>query len=87
MLKKCSRCQSEADVSFVCVFSTLGAKPRRQKCSAAVLFCHRCLSDLLADRQCFGPEDLRNSVNNAYTHVQRALAPPADRAAPPEPAI
>jgi hypothetical protein len=78
MMKRCSRCQSEAEVSFVCVFSTLGTKPRRQKCSAAVLYCHRCVRDLLADHGCFGPDDLRNAVNNAYTDVQRALGPPAD---------
>jgi hypothetical protein len=85
MLKKCSRCESEAKVSFVCVFSTLGAKPRRQKCSAAVLFCHGCMRGLLADSGCFGPELLRISVHNAYTHVEQALGPPADRAAPSEP--
>jgi hypothetical protein len=87
MLKRCSRCSGEADLSLVCVFSTLGAKPRRQKCSAAVLFCHSCMRDLLADRGCFGPDDLWNSVNNAYTHVERALREPADGAGPPEPAI
>jgi hypothetical protein len=87
MLKRCSRCQSEADLSFVCIISTLGAKPRRQKCSGAVLFCHPCMRDLLADRGCFGPDDLRNSVNNAYTDVEQALAPPAGGDGPPEPAI
>ena len=80
MLKRCSRCPSEAEVFFVCVFSTLGAKPRRLKCSAAVLFCHPCMRDLLADRGCFGPDHVRNCVNKAYTHVARALAPPADGA-------
>jgi hypothetical protein len=85
MLKKCSRCQSEAEVSFVCVISTLGATPRRQKCSAAVLFCHPCLRDLLADRGCFGPNHIRNSVNNAYTDVERALATPAEGAGAPSP--
>jgi hypothetical protein len=87
MLKRCSRCQSEAEVSFVCVFSTLGASPRRQKCSAAVLFCHRCMRHLLADGGCFGPDDLRNSVNKAYTDVEQALAPPAGGARPPETTI
>lgn len=87
MLKQCSRCSCEADLSLVCVFSTLGAKPRRQKCSAAVLFCHRCMRDLLADPGCFAPDDLRNSVNNAYTHVGRVLGPPEDGAGPPEEAI
>ncbi len=84
MLKKCSCCQSEAEVSFVCVFSTLGAKPRRQKCSAAVLFCHRCMRGLLAEGGCLGPDHLRNAVNNAYTDVERALAPAADGAGPPK---
>jgi hypothetical protein len=87
MLKVCCRCSHEAQVSLVCVFSTLGASPRRQKCSAAVLFCHRCMRDLLADGGCFGPDHLRNSVNKAYTDVEHALAPPPDGAGPPELAI
>lgn len=71
MLKSCSRCSHEAEFSVVCVFSTVGLRPRRQKCSAAVLYCRACLRDLLDDGQTF-PYDLWKSVNNAYTHVDRA---------------
>jgi len=66
MLKRCSQCPSEAQLSVVCVISTLGSSPRRQKCSAAVQFCHRCLRDLLAGGG-LGTDDLKRSVNNAFT--------------------
>src|SRR5207249_3080142 len=65
MLKLCSRCSREAELSVVCVISTVGSSPRRQKCSPAVLFCHRCMRDLLADGANFGTDDLRKSVNTA----------------------
>lgn len=75
MLKRCSRCPHEAEVSIVCVISTVGFTPRRQKCSVAVLFCHRCLRDLLAKRGRLFTDDLHNSVNNAYTHINAGEPP------------
>jgi len=87
MLKRCSRCSREAEVSFVCVLSTLGARPRRQKCSAAVLFCHRCMRDLLADGGHVFTDDVRKSVNNAYTQIDRAFAQPGEAPGPQERAI
>jgi hypothetical protein len=73
MLKLCCRCSREAELSVVWVISTVGTSPRRQKCSPAVLFCHRCMRDLLADDANFGTDDLRKSVNTAYTHMDRSL--------------
>jgi len=75
MLKRCNRCSREAEVSIVCVISTVGFTPRRQKCSAAVLFCHRCLGDLLVRRGRLLTDDLQKSVNNAYTHSGAGVAP------------
>jgi hypothetical protein len=68
MLKSCSRCSNEAEISVVVVVSTVGSRPRRQKCSTAVPFCHGCMRDLLAGGHLL-TDDLRKSVNNAYTHV------------------
>jgi len=73
MLKSCSRCSREAELSVVCVVSTLGTRPRRQKCSAAVLFCHRCMRDLLEEGGHILSDNFRTSVNNAYTQMDRAL--------------
>jgi hypothetical protein len=78
MLKSCCRCSHEAEFSIVCVFSTVGLRPRRQKCSAAVLYCRACLRTLLDEDQ-FLPSDLWESVNNAYTHVERPMEDPTDR--------
>ncbi len=70
MLKSCSQCSHEAEVSVVVVVSTVGSRPRQQKCSAAVLFCRGCMRDLLAGGHLL-TDDLQKSVNNAYTHVNR----------------
>ncbi len=70
MLKSCTQCSHEAEVSVVVVFSTIGARPRRQKCSSAVLFCRGCMRELLAGGHLL-TDDLRESVNNAYTHVDQ----------------
>ncbi len=86
MLKLCSRCSREAEVSFVCVLSTLGARPRRQKCSAAVLFCHRCMRDLLAAGGHLCTDHVRTSVNSAYTQINRAFTQPGDGPGSQEPA-
>jgi hypothetical protein len=66
-------------MSVVVILSTVGTSPRRQKCSAAVLFCHRCLRDLLVDGAHLLTDDLRKSVNNAYTHINRPLVAGIDR--------
>ena len=79
MLKPCRCCGSESELSIVCVVSTVGIRPRRQKCSAAVLFCRACMADLLADGGHLWTDDLRKSVNNAYTHVDRPTEDGPDR--------
>lgn len=71
MLKACTRCSLEAELSVVCVVSTVGITPRRQKCSPAVLFCHQCMQDLLARRGRLVTGQLQKSVNAAYTHIKR----------------
>ena len=76
MTKRCSRCSREAELSVVWVISTVGSKPRHQKCSTAVLFCHRCMKDL-AERGHWPTDDLQKSVNNAYTHIDRPAFPSA----------
>jgi hypothetical protein len=78
MLKRCSRCSHEAEVSIVCVISTVGFIPRRQKCSVTVLFCHRCFGDLLAKRGRLFTDDLHNAVNGAYTCVRPGVPPSVD---------
>lgn len=76
MLKPCSCGSREAVFSVVCVISSVGIRPRRQKCSTAVLFCRECMADLLADDGRLWADRIRESVNNAYTHVG---GPPEDR--------
>jgi hypothetical protein len=78
MPKRCSRCAREAELSVVWVISTVGATPRRQKCSVAVLFCRRCMRDLLVEHGRWFTDDLQTSVNNAYTHIDRPVTPPVE---------
>jgi hypothetical protein len=75
MPKSCSRCAREAELSVVWVISTIGSTPRRQKCSVVVLFCHRCMRDLLAEHGRLFTDDLQKSVNDAYTRVNRPSNP------------
>lgn len=78
MLKRCSLCSGEAELSMVCVLSSIGIAPRRQKCSAAVLFCHKCVPRRLRDGGHLFTDDVQKSVNDAYTHVNSPSAVGAD---------
>jgi hypothetical protein len=75
MLKRCIRCSREAELSIAHVISTIGVGPRIQKPSTVVLFCHRCMHDLLDAGANLLPEDIRESVNNAYTRINRPSTP------------
>jgi hypothetical protein len=72
MLKPCSHCSREAELSIICVISTVGVRPRRQKSSKTVLFCHGCIRDLLAGGAHLLTGDLQKSVNNAYTRMNHS---------------
>ena len=77
--KKCEFCGDPAQYSLAFVLSTLGVRPRRQKCSSVVLICDDCIHTLYeSDPQI--PEELQNALKRAYTalnsvptdHTQRS---------------
>jgi len=74
MPKLCSRCSRPAQFSLVFVVSSVGISPRRQGCSAAVLFCDDCLRELCeSDRLC--TDTFKKAVNRALTALnQRSRA-------------
>ena len=43
--KKCEFCGDLAQYSLAFVLSTVGVRPRRQKCSSVVLICDDCIRD------------------------------------------
>jgi len=68
MLKRCSQCTREAEFSMVIVISTVGASPRRQKSSSAILFCGECMRDAFGGGQSM-PGTVRDRVNDALTRL------------------
>jgi hypothetical protein len=77
--KKCEFCGDPAQYSLAFVLSTVGVRPRRQKCSSVVLICGDCIQTLYeSDPQI--PEELQNALKRAYTtlnsvptdHTQRS---------------
>lgn len=64
--KKCEFCGDPAQYSLAFVLSTVGVRPRRQKCSSVVLICDDCIHTLYeSDPQI--PEELQNALKRAYT--------------------
>jgi len=77
--KKCEFCGDPAQYSLAFVLSTVGVRPRRQKCSSVVLICDDCIQTLYeSDPQI--PEELQIALKRAYTalnsvptdHTQRS---------------
>lgn len=78
--KKCEFCGDPAQYSLAFVLSTVGVRPRRQKCSSVVLICDDCIHTLYeSDPQI--PEELQNALKRAYTTINLA---PADHSQRPE---
>jgi hypothetical protein len=74
--KKCEFCSQPAQYSLAFVLSTVGVRPRRQKCSSVVLICDKCIREFYeSDPQI--PEELQNALKRAYTTLNSA---PTDRA-------
>jgi hypothetical protein len=78
--KKCEFCGDPAQYSLAFVLSTVGVRPRRQKCSSVVLICNDCIRTLYeSDPQM--PEELQTALKRAYTCLNSA---PTDNGQRPE---
>jgi hypothetical protein len=79
-MKACEFCGDPAQYSLAFVLSTVGVRPRRQKCSSVVLMCNDCIRTLYeSDPQI--PEELQNALKHAYTTLNSA---PTDHGQRPE---
>jgi hypothetical protein len=76
--KKCEFCGDPAHYSIAFVLSTLGIRPRRQKCSSVILICDDCIQTLYeSDPQI--PEELQNALKRAYTTLKSVPTAHAER--------
>jgi hypothetical protein len=70
MPTSCSNCSESVHCSVVVTLSSIGARPRVQSYSTAVLFCERCIREFI-ERLC--SEQLQTSVNGALTTLHQRL--------------
>ena len=68
-LRICNRCGLPASFSLACLPSTIGQKPRRQKCSRSVLFCASCICGFCEALASAAPDPLIGSLIEAYTQL------------------
>ena len=72
---KCSCCGQTAQYSVASVISTKGVRPRRQRCSPAVVFCETCIRELCD----FAVSPLmQNALKSAYTAINSPSAARCD---------
>src|ERR1035438_1805359 len=65
--KSCSCCTRPADFSLAFLDSTIGVRPRGQKCTQTVPFCNSCLSTALPFLASTPLQDLEQPLRDAYT--------------------
>lgn len=65
--KSCSRCHRPADFSLAFLLSTIGVRPRGQKCTQTVPFCKSCLSTAIPFLASTPLQDLEEPLRDAYT--------------------
>ena len=63
------RCGARAEYSICIVISSLGVRPRQQKCGTAQLFCAACIQKLMSNRWSMEASGVRESLRQAYTAI------------------
>lgn len=67
--KPCCRCSAPAAFSLALLLSTVGVKPRVQKCSQTILLCPSCIHDAIALLGTSPLNQLQQPLTNAYTAI------------------
>jgi hypothetical protein len=65
--KSCSRCERPADFSLAFLVSTIGVRPRGQKCTQTLPLCKSCLSTAIPFLASTPLQDLQEPLRDAYT--------------------
>ena len=76
------RCGARAEYSVCVLVSTLGLRPRRQKCGRARLFCASCMRELVNEQCGHTASEVLESLRSAYTTLLRISEPlvhPSDK--------
>ncbi len=65
--KSCSRCSQPADFSLAFLVSTIGVRPRGQKCTQTIPVCKSCIRDAVPFLAATPLQDLEMPLRDAYT--------------------
>jgi hypothetical protein len=76
--KSCSRCPNPVRYSVAVLLSTLGAQPRLQKCSRAVLLCTACLQSAARSSGASPIPDLYERLSAVYTAIAGQFSSPTE---------
>jgi hypothetical protein len=68
--KSCSRCHRPADFSLAFLVSTIGVRPRGQKCTQTVPLCKSCLSSAFPFLAPTPLQGLEQPLRDAYTALR-----------------
>jgi hypothetical protein len=73
------QCGARAQYSVCVLVSSLGVRPRRQKCGIAHTFCAACIRQLLCERWSMAASGVRESLSQAYTAIADRLKAESER--------
>jgi hypothetical protein len=68
--KSCSRCPRPADFSLAFLVSTIGVRPRGQKCTQTVALCNSCLRHAIPFLASTPLQPLQEPLRDAYTALR-----------------
>jgi hypothetical protein len=75
----CNDCGSRSEFSLCLLISTKGQRPRRQKCSRALVLCAACMRGLEGRLDTAGLPDIGKRLSDAHTAIALPTAEPHAR--------
>jgi hypothetical protein len=78
--KSCNQCARPAEFSLAFLVSTIGARPRGQKCTVTVPFCKHCIRNAAPFLASSSFQDLEEPLRDAYTRLEGGSTPSPVRA-------
>jgi hypothetical protein len=73
MKRSSCRCGAPAEYSICVLVSSLGMRPRRQKCSRGQTFCAACIQQLIKSEWLDHARPVKESLEQAYTAIAERL--------------
>jgi len=78
-MARCNQCGGSPEFSVCSLISTKGQRPRRQKCSQAVLFCGACMHNSISLLEHSPLADFGERLQSAYTAIATHSASPVEQ--------